>query len=90
MPRRSGTSSDWRTDVPLQKFRDQEEARRALWTSSADPGLPRRIRRLWERSRRLCPLGSPRGLRKFRTIEEANQERDEWTRRRVQALREAR
>ena len=73
----------------LQKFRDPEEARQALWTDGADPDLPLRIQRLWALSVRLAPLGIPRGLRKFRTIEEANEEREAWVRRRVQAIRHA-
>ena len=71
----------------LQKFRDLEEARQALWTDGADPDLPRRIRRLWDLSVRLAPLCIPRGLRKFRSIEEANEEREVWVRRRVQVIR---
>lgn len=71
----------------IQKFRDPEAARQALWTDGADPDLPLRIRRLWALSVRLAPLGVPRGLRKFKTIEEANEEREVWVRRRVRAIR---
>ncbi len=73
--------------MPLQRFRSHEEARRALWMDATDPALPGRIRRLWERSRRLAPLEIPRGLRKFRSIEEANAEREAWVRRRVERIR---
>ena len=76
--------------MPLRRFKDPEEARRALWTSSTDPDLPARIRRLWDLSRRLAPLGIPRGLRKFETIEAANEEREEWELRRVRAIRQRR
>ncbi len=71
----------------LQKFRDLEEARQALWTEGADPDLHLRIQRLWALSVRLAPLGIPRGLRKFRTIEEANEDREAWVRRRVRAIK---
>jgi hypothetical protein len=74
--------------MPVRRFRSHEEARRALWMDPGDPGLPGRIRRLWERSRKLAPLGIPRGLRKFRSIEEANAEREAWVRRRVRRIRE--
>ena len=73
--------------MPVRRFRDLEEARRALWTTSGDPELPARLRRLWSLAARLTPLGSPRGVRKFRRIEDANRERDEWVARRVRALR---
>ncbi len=75
--------------MPVRRFRSLREARQALWIDAADPDLPGRIRRLWARSRRLAPLGIPRGLRKFRTIEEANAEREAWVRRRVRRIRTA-
>lgn len=76
--------------MSLQRFRDSDEARRALWLKTGHPDLVPRIRRLWEFARRLAPGAPPRGLRRFRTIEEANQEREQWTMERVRALREAR
>jgi hypothetical protein len=76
--------------MPWQRFRDFDEARRALWVRPGDPQLVPRIRSLWAFARRLAPGAPPRGLRRFRTIEEANEERDVWTAQRVRALREAR
>jgi len=59
----------------VHRFRDLDEARRALWTTSDDPRLATRIRRLWQFTARLArPSPSP-GVRRFRTIEEANAER---------------
>jgi hypothetical protein len=55
-----------------------------------DPDLASRIRRLWAISSRLVPLGMPRGVRKFRNIEDANREREAWVERRVRAVRRAR
>jgi len=76
--------------MPLQRFRDFDEARRALWSEREDPGLVPRIRSLWAFAARLAPGGSPRGIRRFRAIEEANCERDAWVAARAHALREAR
>jgi SH3-like domain-containing protein len=76
--------------MPVERFRDLDEARRALWAARDDPALAARIRRLWNLSARLAPLGIPRGIRKFRRIEDANRERDAWVERRVRALRRAR
>ena len=73
--------------MPVQRFRDFEDARRALWIQSGDPRLVARIRSLWEFSARLVPRQIPRGVRKFSTIEEANQERDRWTESRVRSVR---
>lgn len=76
--------------MPVERFRDLDAGRRALWAARDDPNLAARIRRLWYISSRLVPLGIPRGVRKFRRIEEANRERDAWVERRVRALREER
>lgn len=74
--------------VPVRRFRDLDEARRALWTGPEDPALPMRIRRLWAFSRRLTrPLAHPRGERRFRTIEAANADRELRAAERVRALR---
>jgi hypothetical protein len=76
--------------MPVERFRDLEAARRALWAASDDPNLTVRIRRLWMIASRLVPLGIPRGVRKFRCIEDANREREAWIERRVRALRRRR
>ena len=64
--------------MPVQKFRTLDEARRALWMRSDDPRLPDRARRLMAFSRRLAIVHAPPGVRRFRTMEEANAERKTW------------
>jgi hypothetical protein len=76
--------------MPLQRFRDFDEARRALWSGRTDPGLAARIRGLWAFAARLAPGAAPRGLCKFRTLAEAERHREEWIEKRVRALSEAR
>jgi hypothetical protein len=72
--------------VPLQRFRDLDEARRALWARPDDGTLAGRIRRLWAFSARLAkPYAAP-GVRRFRTIEEANADRERSARERARAL----
>lgn len=73
--------------MPVQRFRDFDQARRALWVELGDPKLPARIRALWHRAARLAAPAIPRGLRKFRCIDEAIQERDAWVERRIATLR---
>lgn len=73
-----------------QRFRSFEEARAALWVAPGDPQLAARIRRMWAFSARLAPGAAPRGLRRFRTLEEAQSEREAWERARVLRLRESR
>ena len=64
--------------MPVQKFRTLDEARRALWMRSDDPRLPDRARALMAFSRHLAIVHAPPGVRKFRTIEEANADRKAW------------
>jgi hypothetical protein len=64
--------------MPVQKFRTLDEARRALWMRSDDPRLPDRALRLMAFSRRLAIVHAPPGVRRFRTMEEANAERKTW------------
>jgi hypothetical protein len=45
-----------------------------------------RIKGLWTFSLRLVPRQIPRGVRKFRSIEAANQEREQWVTQRIQTL----
>jgi hypothetical protein len=72
--------------MPVQRFRDLDEARRALWGGEDDAMLSARIRRLWHFTGRLARPTVPRGVRRFRTIEEANEERDERVTRRIRDL----
>lgn len=77
--------------MPVQKFRDPGEARRALAISPDDPRLTERIRALWSFSLRLAPPPSiHRGVHKYRTIEEANAARRQWEGERVRRLAERR
>jgi len=67
--------------MPVQKFRTHEEARRALWIPPGDPRIPRRLRYWLGVWTVLYPLARPRGVSKFRSIEEANASRKLWKKR---------
>jgi hypothetical protein len=77
--------------MPVHKFRSLDEMRRAQWLAPDDPRLYKVIRLVWqlawEASGRYIP---PRGLFKFRSIEEANAHRDAWMQERVNRLRNLR
>lgn len=74
--------------VPVWRFRDLDEARRTLWLAPDDPALGARLRRLRAFWAPLAPpLAQPRGVRRFRTIEAANADREQWAAERVRALR---
>lgn len=78
------------------KFRSIEEMNDYYdhqWLRAGDPKIIRQIKYLWELSEALVqPIGLciPRGVRKYRSIEEANADRDRWETERVQRLREYR
>ncbi len=76
--------------MPVSRYREFEDARRALWTSRDAPRLLLRLRRMWKLSARLFPGGMPRGVRKFRDIAEANRDREAWVTQRILALQAAR
>lgn len=64
--------------MPVQKFRTLEEASRALWKRWDDPNLVRAIAGLMGFSRRLAVVQPPPGVRRFRTLEEADAARRAW------------
>ncbi|MGE0495600.1 MAG: hypothetical protein AB7S38_40725 [Vulcanimicrobiota bacterium] len=72
--------------MPLEKFRSHDDAERALWLPSGDPSILVRLRALLEFSHRLCPGQTPRGVRKFRSLAEAQAEREEWVQARIDRL----
>lgn len=64
-----------RTDRPVQKFRSIEEMNKAPVPLSQEPGFERFLRhcaRYWA----IAPKRYPRGVFKFRTIEEAQKARE--------------
>ena len=80
--------------MSVRKYRSLEEMNRdRRWLSAGDPAIPRKIRYLWDMSERLVqPVGLciPRGVRKYRSGEEADADRDRWEQERVDRLRRLR
>ncbi len=77
--------------MPIRKYRSIEEMNREpRWLPTGDPSIVQKIRYLWRFSERLLhPVGTclPRGVRKYRSIEEANADRERWEKERVDRLR---
>lgn len=77
--------------MPFKKFRSIEEmdeaTRRELWCDQPDAACFRRIARLWERSARLSPRKFPKGVVKYRSLDEAQADRERWTTENVRRLR---
>lgn len=66
--------------MPVQKFRSVEDMPRPPWEGTANSvELRRRIAGLWARAARISPRVYPRGIFKFRSLEEAQEARDRVT-----------
>ena len=77
--------------MPVQKFRTLDEMRRAQRMAPDDPRLPRVIRFNWELGWAMAgSFVPPRGVFKFRSIEEANAHRKRWETERSRRLRASR
>ncbi len=59
------------------KYKTFEEAERALWNFKPDENYFKRVAELWDFANQLNPICYPRGIFKFKTIEEANRHREE-------------
>ena len=76
--------------MPIQKFRNLDDMRKALWCDTMDENCLRRIAALWSRAARLAPRKYPRGVFKFRSIEEAQAAREQVTAENIRRLRQER
>ena len=66
--------------MPVQKFRSFDDATRALAARPADPdAVAARVASLWALSSALTPSLGFRGVRKYRSIEEADADRQRMT-----------
>jgi hypothetical protein len=63
--------------VPVRKFRSLEEAERSLWREPGDPAIWEAAKARWAIHRALGagPPSPPRGVRRYRSIED--KQRDE-------------
>lgn len=64
--------------MAVYKYKTFEEAERALWNFNPDENHFRKVAELWDFARRLNPIAYPRGIFKFKTIEEANKHRQDF------------
>jgi len=63
--------------MPVFKYKTFEDAEKALWNLAPDERYFERIADLWEFANRINPISYPKGIFKFKTIEEANRHREE-------------
>lgn len=79
--------------MPVQRFRTIEEMNAAddqLWSPCEDPALFRKARKLLAEGSILGAIRGPRGVRKYRTLEEAEADREAWEDARIRWIRENR
>ena len=62
--------------MSVYKYDTFDKAERALWTFHPDSAYFTRVAELWEFADKLSPIAYPRGIFKFKTIEEANAHRE--------------
>jgi len=62
--------------MPLRKLRAPDDV--GVWLDPDDPRLWPRMCALWRLSRRLFPVRYPPGVHRYRSIEEASRQAEEW------------
>ena len=59
--------------MPVQKFKTFEEAERALWNYNPDSDYYKKLREFYKLFSRLSKFSYPKGVFKFRSLEEAEE-----------------
>lgn len=75
--------------MPIKKYRTIEEMNaddKMLWCDKPDDAYWRRLDNLWKRTKAIDPRKYPKGIFKFRTIEEMNEHREALLTEHVRAL----
>ncbi|MBN1559634.1 hypothetical protein JW998_05250 [candidate division KSB1 bacterium] len=62
--------------MAIQRFRSFQDAEEALWVMKPDREYYQRVAEHWDFVRMLRPADIPKGIFKFKTIQEANQHRE--------------
>lgn len=64
--------------MPVKKFKTFEEAERDLWCFKPDKNYYKRIEKLFKNAKALYKIKYPKGVHKYKTIEEADKQLLEW------------
>lgn len=73
--------------MPVFKYKTFEEAERVFWNFHPDEEYLSKVAELWDFANKLCPISCRKGIFKYRSIEEANKQRDAWDLARIKKLR---
>ena len=63
--------------MPIYKYKTFEEAEKALWNFNPDKKYYDKVADLWDFANELSSISYPKGIFKFKSIEEANKHREE-------------
>jgi hypothetical protein len=75
--------------MPVKKFRTFEEAERDLWCFEPDERYFKRVSKMFKKAKELYNPSYPKGVHKYRTIEEAQEDMDKWRREYIQKRKRA-
>jgi hypothetical protein len=75
--------------MPVRRFRDGRDIP-APWREAGDPGLFRAIERVLATAETACGYRYPRGVYKFRSIEEMKAQKERWSLENFRQLQERR
>lgn len=64
--------------MPVYKYRTLEEAQKALWNFHPDKAYFKQLAELWDTANKLCPMRCPKGVFKYRNIDKAHRQRQQW------------
>lgn len=64
--------------MPVYKFKTFYDASRAQWNFYPDAAYLKNVSDLWNFANKLSPMVYPQGIFKYRTLEDANKERQKW------------
>jgi hypothetical protein len=76
--------------MPVRKFRHVAEMERGVWYDRGDPRRFEAIRAAWELARRTLKPEFPPGVYRFRSVEDAEEHREQWERRSFESLQRRR
>ena len=66
--------------MTISKFKTFEAAEKDLWCFQPDHNYYLKIRKLFEIAAQLNPIGFPRGIFKYKTLEQAEKAKESWVR----------
>lgn len=64
--------------MSIQKFKTFNDAEKALWCFKPDKEYYNQVIELFEFANQICPPEFPHGIFKYKTMEEANKQKEEW------------